>query len=81
MIWLFAVAGGGSRSCCKSVEGVVIRRGLAWGADEFAGKGYVGSHAEAKDQLVCCLHGEGTGPSLGHPRVHGEGKLAVGLVS
>ena len=26
-----------------------------------AGKGYVGSHAEAKDQLVRCLHGEGTG--------------------
>ena len=46
-----------------------------------AGKGYVGSHAEAKDQLVRCLHREGTDPLLGHPRVHGEGKLAAGLVS
>ena len=44
-------------------------------------KGYVGSHAEAKDQLVRCLHGERTGPPLGHPCVHGEGKLAAGLVS
>ena len=46
-----------------------------------AGKGYVGSHAEANDQLVRCLHGEGISPLLGHPRVHGKGKLVAGLVS